>query len=44
MNLGIGIVGSGAIAEVHAACIEAQSNAHLAGILTRSKNNGQGTD
>jgi predicted dehydrogenase len=39
MNLGIGIVGSGAIAEVHAACIEAQSNAHLAGILTRSKNN-----
>ena len=44
MNLGIGIVGSGAIAEVHAACIEAQSNAHLAGILTRSKNNAQGKD
>ena len=39
MNLGIGIVGSGAIAKVHASCVEAQSNAHIAGILTRTKDN-----
>ena len=35
MNLGIGIVASGAIAEVHAACIEAQSNAHFAQVTRR---------
>lgn len=35
MNLGIEIVASEAIAEVHAACIEAQSNAHFAQVTRR---------
>lgn len=39
MKLGIGIVGSGAIAKVHAACIHAQPNTYLAGILTRNQKN-----
>lgn len=39
MTLGIGIVGSGAIAKVHAACIEANVNTRLVGILSRSKSN-----
>lgn len=39
MKLGIGIVGSGAIAKVHAACIQAEPNTYLAGILTRNKKN-----
>lgn len=39
MKLGIGIVGSGAIAKVHAACIQAQPNTYLAGILTRNQKN-----
>jgi len=38
MTLGIGIVGSGAIAKVHAACVEANVNTRFAGILSRSKN------
>lgn len=39
MKLGIGIVGSGAIAKVHAACIEAQPNTSISGILTRNPTN-----
>ena len=39
MKLGIGIVGSGAIAKVHAACIKAQHNTYLTGILSRSQKN-----
>ena len=36
MKLGIGIVGSGSIAKIHASCILEQSNAYLCGILTRN--------
>lgn len=37
MKLGIGIVGSGAIARVHAQCIQSHSSAYISGVLSTSE-------